>query len=554
MTRRIFNSMVLVSVFVLLACVVCISSVLYGYFGEIIRDELKEEAHIMVQEVQKDGDYLDGLGYTENRITLVDPEGKVLFDSRADAENMENHKDREEISQAVEKGEAFVTRYSDTLSTKTIYYAVRLQDDSVLRIAQEQSVVVLLLRGIIGPIVLITMMIIIAASIISKRLAGKIVMPVNDIDINDPEIEEPYTELSPLITKIRQQNRHITMQMEELRRKQKEFTTITENMSEGFLLIGRETEILSYNGAALAILGDGETNAPHTAYELNRSAGFRTATEQALSGIHSRQSFEKESRYYHIMANPVMEKNQVAGAVVVIMDVTEKEHRETLRREFTSNVSHELKTPLTTIYGVSDMMAEGIVKESDVRSFGRNIKEESGRMISLIDDIIKLSKLDEDSIPDETAPVDLFDISKEVIDRLSIKAKENNVKLYLEGEHVMIKGVPFLCSEIVYNLCDNAIKYNRENGTVKVSVSREATGNVLLSVEDTGTGISAEDRERIFERFYRGDKSRCRQVDGTGLGLSIVKHAAAHMGGSIRVESTEGKGTRMTVMLPGSVV
>ena len=321
-------------------------------------------------------------------------------------------------------------------------------------------------------------------------------------------------------------------------------------MSEGFLLIDKNMDVLSYNSAAIKLLSEGEDKgAPDTAFELNRSKSFRTAVEESLEGIHSQQLLETEGRCYNIMANPVSEHGNIVGAVIVVVDVTEKEQRDRLRREFTSNVSHELKTPLTTIYGVSDMMAEGIVKPADVKSFGRNIKDESGRMIGLIDDILKLSKLDEEYVPDETAEVDLYSISRNVIERLKEKAEENGIKMYLEGESAKIKGIPSLCDEIVYNLCENAIKYNKEKGSVTVCVKNLREG-VELSVEDTGIGIPFEYRERIFERFFRVDKSHCQEVDGTGLGLSIVKHAVHRLGGTIDVDSVEGAGTKMIVKFP----
>ena len=533
MTKRIFKSILAVSVAVLLICMICISYVLYGYFGGIIEKELKEEASILSQEVQKDEDFLKSIGNIKNRITLLNTDGDVLFDSFAEAEDLDNHADREEIAGAREKGEAYAVRYSDTLSTKTVYYATKLDNGNILRIAQQQSMAVLLLKGIIGPFVLIMIVIIIIAYVISKKAAKKIVAPVNDMDLNNEETEEPYPELAPLIEKIRSQSRHINMQLEEMKRQQNEFITITENMSEGFLLIDKNMEILSYNKAVIRLLGDPGTETPHTAFELNRSEGFRNSVEEALSGTHNEQPLEMKNRHYEIIANPV----------------TEKEQRERLRREFTSNVSHELKTPLTTIYGVSDMMAEGIVKQADVKSFGKNIKEESGRMINLIEDIIKLSKLDEDSFPEEYARIDLLETVKSVVERLSMKAEERNVQIFMEGEHAFINGIPSLCSEIVYNLCDNAIKYNKENGSVIIYV-RDLHEGVTLTVEDTGIGIPFEYKERIFERFFRVDESHCQQVDGTGLGLSIVKHAVSHMGGTIKVESAEGIGTKMIVTFP----
>lgn len=546
MSKKIFRSILAVSAAVLLICVLCVSYVLHGYFGKIIEDELKEEGNFIAQIAENDVSELYDIKNVKNRITLVAPDGSVLFDSYKDASDMDNHGSREEIAEAEKKGEAFAVRYSDTLSTRTIYYAKLLDNGDVLRIAQQQSMVSMMLRGMLAPFVLILIAAIIFAYIVSKWIASRITAPVNAMDPEDHDAEEPYPELAPLVTKIREQNRRISMQLEAMNRRQKEFMAITENMSEGFLLIDTKMEILSYNTAAVKLLGDTDMEEPHSAFELNRSTGFRTAAEEALSGKHSQQPLELKNRYYNIIANPVTEKGSVVGAVIIIMDVTEKEQREKLRREFTSNVSHELKTPLTTIYGVSDMMAEGIVKQQDVKGFGSTIRDESGRMITLIDDIIKLSRLDENSFPEEFSEVDLMESAKDVIERLSMKAEEKGVSMYLEGDHATIRGIPSLCSEIIYNLCDNAIKYNRENGSVIVKVADLHEG-AELSVEDTGIGIPFECRDRIFERFFRVDESHNQQVDGTGLGLSIVKHAVAQMGGTIEVESADGIGTNMIV-------
>ncbi len=546
MSKKIFRSILAVSAAVLLICVLCVSYVLHGYFGKIIEDELKEEGNFVAQIAENDVSGLYDIKNVKNRITLIAQDGSVLFDSYKDAADMDNHGSREEIAEAEKNGEAFAVRYSDTLSTRTIYYAKLLDNGDVVRIAQQQSMVSMMLRGMLAPFILILIAVIILAYIVSRKVASWITAPVNALDPEDPEAEEPYPELAPLVTKIREQNRRIDMQLEAMKRRQKEFMAITENMSEGFLLIDTKMEILSYNTAAVRLLGDTDTEEPHSAFELNRSTGFRTAAEEALSGRHSQQPLELKNRYYNIIANPVTESGKVVGAVIIIMDVTEKEQREKLRREFTSNVSHELKTPLTTIYGVSDMMAEGIVKQHDVKDFGRTIRDESGRMITLIDDIIKLSKLDENSFPEEFSEVDLMESAKDVIERLSMKAEEKGVSMYLEGSHANIHGIPSLCSEIIYNLCDNAIKYNRENGSVIVKVADLHEG-AELSVEDTGIGIPFECRDRIFERFFRVDESHNQQVDGTGLGLSIVKHAVAQMGGTIEVESADGIGTKMIV-------
>lgn len=549
MTRKIFTSILSVSTIVLLLCLASISGILYSYFGGLIEKELRTEADIMAQQIEQDDTYLEHMNAIENRITLVDADGKVLFDSQADAADMENHNGRQEIKEARADGDASVTRYSDTLSTKTIYYAKALPDGKVLRIAQQQSMAILLLKGVVAPFIAILIAIVIIAMILSRVVAKRIVEPVNELDLDDGDAEEPYPELAPLITKVRQQKRRIQHQMAEMEREQKEFKEITNNMSEGFLLLDKNLEILSFNKAAIELLGYGDGEAPATAFELNRSKSFRSAVEQAMDGTHAQNLLETEGKCYSIMASPVFEAGAVVGCVVIVVDVTEKEQRDRLRREFTSNVSHELKTPLTTIYGVSDMMAEGIVKPNDVKSFGKNIREESGRMIQLIDDIIQLSRLDEGATLDDELPVDLFETAHDVIDRLREHAKDKGISLYLDGESSTITGSPALCDEILYNLCENAIKYNKENGSVTVTVHDLREGTELI-VEDTGIGIPYEYKDRIFERFFRVDKSHSQTVDGTGLGLSIVKHAVARMGGTIEVDSVEGAGTKMIVRFP----
>ncbi len=546
MSKKIFTSILSVSVIVLLLCMVSISGILYGYFGNIIEKELRTEANIMAQQIEDDDSYLQNMNSIENRITLIAADGKVIFDSQANPADMENHNGRQEIKEARADGDAVVSRYSDTLATKTIYYAKALPDGKVLRIAQQQSMSMLLLKGILIPFILLLIAIVIIAMILSRTVAKKIVEPINALDLDDSEAQEPYPELAPLITKVRQQKQRIHTQMEEMEREQREFREIMENMSEGFLLLDKNMEILSFNKSAIKLLGYGGGNTPQSAFELNRSKGFRTAVDEALCGTHSQQLLETEGRCYNIMANPVLEAAKVVGCVVIVVDVTEKEQRDRLRREFTSNVSHELKTPLTTIYGVSDMMAEGIVKANDVKSFGQNIREESGRMIQLIDDIIQLSRLDEGILPDDSIQVDLFDVARDVIDRLKDHAKQKGVSIYLDGSPAVITGSPALCNEILYNLCENAIKYNKENGSVTVMVHDLKEG-VELIVEDTGIGIPYEYRDRIFERFFRVDKSHCQAVSGTGLGLSIVKHAVMRMGGSIEADSIEGAGTKMIV-------
>jgi len=549
MAKKIFKSILSLSVAVLLICVFSIFCVFYGCLEGMIKDSLKNEAHLIAQQVEYDESYLDDISFMKHRVTLIDTDGGVLYDSQADENTMDSHYMREEVVAAKETGEAFVTRYSDTISTETIYYALELDDGRILRVAQQQSAVLMMVKEAVEPVVLIMIALVIMAWIISIMSAKRIVKPINEIDLSSISPEEPYPELAPLIGKIRQQNLRINMHMEELRKQQKEFTAITENMREGFLLIDKKQEILSYNSPVLKLLGESDDIAPHTAFELNRSREFRTAVEEAIAGNFSQQIWEKGEHCYSIIADPVIDHEDVAGAVIIIIDVTEKEQRDKLRREFTSNVSHELKTPLTTIYGVSDMMAEGIIKNEDIEKFAVSIRDEAERMITLINDIMKLSKLDENVSDDETVDVELMEMTQKVMARLSLAAKEKDVRLELGGQPAVIKSIPALCEEIIYNLCENAIKYNKPGGLVHIDITEDDSA-AILTVEDTGKGIPADARERIFERFFRVDKSRNCDIEGTGLGLSIVKHAVTRLGGTISVESTEGVGTKMTVRFP----
>lgn len=563
MNKKIFRSMLSVCVGLGFICIILVCYILYGYFETIIKNELKTEMNIISEEVENNEYYLQKIAPIGNRITLVASNGTVIYDSKADAEKMENHKNREEIAGALEDGRAYSVRYSDTLSTKTIYYAERLNDGNVLRISAEQSVVALLLKEVVGPFVVILLITIALAALVSGRVSRRILKPINEMDIENRNEDEPYPELAPLVAKIREQNRRIETQIEEMTRKQREFKAITDNMSEGFLLIDNRQEVLSYNKAAIELIGDSHLresgNAPVTAYELNRSRPFRTAVEEALGGYNSQQMLELGERAFSIIANPVYENTTGEekgsnGAVIIIIDVTEKEGRERLRREFTSNVSHELKTPLTTIYGVSDMILGGIVKEGDIAKFAGDIKSESARMIALIDDILMLSRLDETDSSEECQfeTVDLYDAAAEVLQHLDAKAKERGISLELSGEHVSADVIPSYCSIMINNLCENAIKYNKDGGKVTVTVGQPSSAmtssNAFIIVKDTGIGIPAEYQDRIFERFFRVDKSHSRSIGGTGLGLSIVKHAAIRMGCRLELTSTEGEGTEIRVI------
>ncbi len=547
MTKKVFHGIFAVSILTFLACLVLILGVLYNYFDNQLIDGLHTECRMIAAGLETGGEaYLEGLDRLENRLTWIASDGKVLYDSQADPSSMGNHLDREEITEALESGQGESARYSETLSQKTVYYAVRLADNSVVRLADTRSTVWNLLFGMMQPLLLILTIAVILSALLASRISKSIVKPINAINLEAPDVEGSYDEISPLLLKLNRQNEQINHQMVELRRQREEFRLITENMSEGLLVVDCKTELLSYNSAALKLLGSSPVEGTPSVLTLNRSESFRHAVETALAGEHCEQSMTLGGSIYHVIANPVSHDGEAAGAVVIILDCTERELRDQMRREFTSNVSHELKTPLTSIYGVSEMIAGGIVKQEDIKSFAQNIHDESGRLITLIEDIIKLSQLDENSIPSDPEPVDLYETAGSVVERLGPQARERGIDVKLSGESAVVQGIPNVLEEMIYNLCDNAIKYNKDGGHVQVTV-HAGGGHPVVIVSDTGIGIPHEHQTRVFERFYRADKSHSKKIGGTGLGLSIVKHAAAYHGATVGLESAEGQGTTVTV-------
>ena len=564
MTKKIFTGIIVVSLIIMLCCTGLIMGVMYDYLGTQIDKELENEANLVATGLEQDGtaylQRIEKIGRLKSRVTLVDVTGSVLYDSQADEQTMENHLEREEIQQALISGEGHAVRESATMASETRYYAMKIEDGSVLRVSTSHYSQLGLILDTFGMVVVIAAILIALAAIISHNITKHIVKPINDIDLNDPDIPENYEEMAPLLHRIRQQNLKIHHQMEKLRSRQEEFNIITQNMREGLLIIDSNLEVLTWNRSALQILGAQAENGAVKAQaasavskvsagsvlSLNRSEPFRRAVEESLAGESSKQQMVIGGETYEILASPAFSDGKVTGAILILMNVTERELGEQLRREFTSNVSHELKTPLTSIYGVSDMLASGLVKPEDVNQFAGTIKEESSRLISLIDDIMQLSRLDENYIKKEKEDVDLYLIARDVLDRLRSKARQADVTLELLGGSTMVCGVDYILDEIVYNLCENGVKYNRPGGKVTVTVDTER-GACVLRVADTGIGIPKEDLDRVFERFYRVDKSHNRQVPGTGLGLSIVKHGVAFHGGSISLESNEGVGTTVTV-------
>ncbi len=552
MNKKIFRSSLLTVCLVLAATIALIMGLLFHFFEKQIQKELANEAGFLAHALENEGaGYFDSFDNKNNRlagnnrITWIDENGTVLFDSRADVSELDNHADRDEIKTAMKEGKGMSTRYSKTLTEKTVNYAIRLSDGSILRVSTEQYTVVTILMGMLQPILFIMFVALILTLVLSARVSKAIIEPINKLDLEIPENNDTYEELTPLLRKIADQKETIGEQLADARKKQKEFNLITENMSEGFLVIDADANLLTYNSVALNLL-EITPPADRSVLLFCRAKEFRGVISDVLSGIKAENTMVREERSYSLIANPVYEKESVIGAVVVILDITEREKRDMLRREFTANVSHELKTPLTSISGFAELMKAGDVLENDVTDFSKSIYDEAQRLITLVNDIIKISELDGQSIPYEKETVDLYELSKEVIGRLEKEADKKNITFHLIGGRAEIIGVHKILEEMLYNLCDNAIKYNKENGTVDVLVNQTGDG-VNVIVRDTGIGIPISHQDRVFERFYRVDKSHSKKVGGTGLGLAIVKHGALYHHAKLSLKSTVDVGTVVTI-------
>ena len=551
MTKKIFRNCLAVGVWVFVLSVALFMGMLYQYFTDQLASELETEAHLVAQGVERMGmDYFDGLR-SENRITWVDRDGTVLYDNTVDAASMENHGDREEIKEAILASHGTARRESATLSQRTIYVAQRLEDGTVIRMAGQQYTVVRLLLSMVQPMLLILVITLGLAAVLSARLSKSIIKPILELDLEHPEENGAYDELSPLLTRIRRQNDTIQSQIELLRQRRQEFTALTENMSEGFLLLDNKGRVLSYNTGALKLMGVAPPAEEASVLTLDRSDPFRQVVDQVLKGQRCQGHLERGGRSLQVLADPVLREEECAGAVLVFLDVTEKEQGERMRREFTANVSHELKTPLTSISGMAEIMKDGLVRSEDVPGFAADIYKESQRLIHLVEDIIHLSRLDEGGTGLERGEVELLGVAGTVRDRLLPTAQRIGVTLEVSGEEQTIRGIPSLVEEMIYNLLDNAIKYNRPGGKASIHVS-ERDGRAVVTVSDTGIGIPAEDQSRVFERFYRVDKSHSKEIGGTGLGLSIVKHGVALHGGEVELDSAPGRGTTVRLLFPKS--
>lgn len=553
MTKRIFRNMLAVALCVFLACALLFMTVLYDYFSTTLQHQLRDQLDLAAQGVLHEGiGYFDGIRSGKYRITWIGTDGSVLYDSVSDAQEMENHFAREEVKKALAEGYGESARNSSTLTQRYFYSAKRLSDGTVLRLSVAQYSPFVLLLGMLQPICVIFAIAVAVSIVLASRLSKNIVKPLNSLNLDAPLSNDGYEEVRPLLHRIDMQQRQIRNQRNQLKQKQNEFETLTKGMAEGIVLLDSKGFLISINPAAEnLLLSPGSVTMGENILSRNTSPELASLLDQASKGHRDEKTMTLKNRIYRVSANPVIEDHQIHGVVLLLLDITEKENGEIMRREFTANVSHELKTPLQTISGCAELMANGMVKAEDIPSFAKQIYGEAQRMIQLINDIIGLSHLDEGAGDMAWEAVDLYPLCQKAAASLASEAAKAGVSIQLEGDRAVLYGIPQLLGSVVYNLCDNAVKYNRRNGSVRITVKQEE-GAVVLSVADTGIGIPPEDRERIFERFYRVDKSRSKEIGGTGLGLSIVKHAVRLHGGDITVDSVLGKGTTVTVRLPAS--
>ena len=549
MTKKIFHSILLVAGAVLLASLLFIMGCLYEYFGSVEEKQLRDELELASVAVERGGeDYLSSISSERYRLTWISPDGTVLYDTVTGAESLESHADREEVREALISGEGESTRYSSTILQKTMYCARRLTDGSVLRISVSRATAGVLLIGMVQPILIVVIVALILSAVLARRLSRRIVRPLNELDLEHPLENDAYEELSPLLGRISHQHRQIDEQMRELEQQRMEFSQITGSMREGLVLLDEKERVLSINPAACRLFDADERCVGQDFLTLDRSHDIRLAIADAMAQGHGEARAERGGRVWQFDVSRILSGTAAVGAVLLAFDITERETAEQNRREFTANVSHELKTPLQGIIGSAELLENGMVQPDDVPRFVGHIRKEAQRLVTLIGDIIRLSQLDEgDEMPHET--VDLLTLSQEAADDLASAAEQKNVTVSVTGESNCVSGVRRLLYEVIYNLCDNGVKYNVEGGSVSVRVGTE-DGKAVVSVADTGIGIAPEHQGRIFERFYRVDKSHSKASGGTGLGLSIVKHAVQYHHGTVELQSEEGKGATIRILLP----
>lgn len=550
MTKRIFRAIFNVSLLILIASTL----ILVAFVGDYNSDQTKEAMHAdavyIAKAMETEGiSYLEQLPKQSQRITWIDADGTVLFDSYADVSQMENHGEREEVVEALKTGRGESTRYSTTLAEKTENYAIKLSDGTILRLSVTSLSALSIFLSMTQLLALVLVIALILAGFLASKTSKSIVKPLENVDLEHPEQAEIYDEMAPFLRRIAVQNKLISKQMQDRQRRQREFETITENMQEGLLVLDAKGEVLSCNKGARRLLGVDYVPEKENVFALNRTEGFRRCITAALAGNHEEVTMESDSRSYQLLANPVTEDGLVAGVVLLLFDNTEKADREKLRREFTANVSHELKTPLTSISGFAEIMKNGMVKAEDVPRFANNIYDEAQRLISMVQDIIQLSRLDEAQETMEKTEVNVALIAETVAKRLEGQAAQRNIVFHIETESAVLSGVPHVLEEMIYNLCDNAIRYNKDNGSVTLKVEKHPD-DITVTVADTGIGIPYGEQERVFERFYRVSRSRSKEIDGTGLGLSIVKHGALLHQATVKMESEVDKGTTIRLIFP----
>lgn len=548
MTKKIFRTTLSASLGIVLVTILMIMGFLYNYFNHIQREQLRTQTALASQGISFEGkDYFENLKTSNVRITWVDNKGQVLYDTQSDAKHMKNHANRQEIKEAIKSGYGESTRWSATLTEKSIYAAQRLNNGTIVRLSVAQQTIFYLLLGMISPLAIIILLAIILSVLIARYIAKKVSEPLNNIDLDHPLSNDSYEEITPLLRRLDSHQAKIQHQKLLLQKRQKEFDTIISKIKEGMILLDDQARIVSINAEALKLFQINDDWHGRFMMEVSRDLTLKDLIDQGLKGKKKEANIGIENNHYRVLVRPTTDNNRVTGLVVLLFDVTDQLQMEQLQREFTANVSHELKTPLHVISGYSELLANQMVPNEEVPQFAAKIHKESERLVKLVEDIINLSHLDEqEKLPQET--VNLYDLTQKVLEGLQAKADKKHIQINFNGEEAILRGNPVLLNSLVYNLCDNAITYNHEKGQVNVTL-KNSPDTIILEVSDTGLGIAEKDKKRIFERFYRVDKSRSKIVGGTGLGLSIVKSALDFHNGSIKVDSHLGQGTTMTVLL-----
>ncbi|EFV98240.1 ATPase/histidine kinase/DNA gyrase B/HSP90 domain protein [Streptococcus agalactiae ATCC 13813] len=548
MTKKIFRTTLSASLGIVLVTILMIMGFLYNYFNHIQREQLRTQTALASQGISFEGkDYFENLKTSNVRITWVDNKGQVLYDTQSDAKHMKNHANRQEIKEAIKSGYGESTRWSATLTEKSIYAAQRLNNGTIVRLSVAQQTIFYLLLGMMSPLAIIILLAIILSVLIARYIAKKVSEPLNNIDLDHPLSNDSYEEITPLLRRLDSHQAKIQHQKLLLQKRQKEFDTIISKIKEGMILLDDQARIVSINAEALKLFQINDDWHGRFMMEVSRDLTLKDLIDQGLKGKKKEANIDIENNHYRVLVRPTTDNNRVTGLVVLLFDVTDQLQMEQLQREFTANVSHELKTPLHVISGYSELLANQMVPNEEAPQFAAKIHKESERLVKLVEDIINLSHLDEqEKLPQET--VNLYDLTQKVLEGLQAKADKKHIQINFNGEEAILRGNPVLLNSLVYNLCDNAITYNHEKGQVNVTL-KNSSDTITLEVSDTGLGIAEKDKKRIFERFYRVDKSRSKIVGGTGLGLSIVKSALDFHNGSIKVDSHLGQGTTMTVLL-----